>query len=90
VAGRNAASHRAQLEALAAARRAGDRSQEVRISAEIPIKVWFGPTPANQVVAQVDELLAAADTVDPVRAEGHVLDVVVQRDDRVQQHLRAT
>jgi class 3 adenylate cyclase/tetratricopeptide (TPR) repeat protein len=73
VAGRNAASHRAQLEALAAARRAGDRSQEVRISAEIPIKVWFGPTPANDVVAQVDELLAAADTVDPVRAEALIV-----------------
>ena len=73
VAGRNAESHRAQLEALAAARRAGDRSQEVRVAAEIPVKVWFGPTPANEVAAQVRELLEAADTPMPVQAEALII-----------------
>ena len=90
VAGRNAESHRAQLEALAAARRAGDRSQEVRVAAEIPVRVWFGPTPAIEVAAQVRELLEAADTPMPVQAEALIIrgvaraaagDVAIGRED---------
>ena len=73
VAGRNAESHRAQLEALAAARRAGDRSQEVRVATEIPVKVWFGPTPADEVAAQVRELLEVADTPMAVQAEALII-----------------
>ncbi len=73
VAGRNAESHSAQLDALAAARRAGDRSQEVRVAAEIPVKVWFGPTPSIEVAAQVRELLEAADTPMPIQAEALII-----------------
>ncbi|HEY2789957.1 MAG TPA: AAA family ATPase, partial [Gaiellales bacterium] len=36
------ASHRAQLKALAAARRGGDRAQEVRAASDIPLRLWFG------------------------------------------------
>ena len=73
VAGRNAESHRARLEALAAARRAGDRSQQVRVAAEIPVAVWFGPTRANDVAREVQEMLDAADPPIPVQAEALII-----------------
>jgi class 3 adenylate cyclase/tetratricopeptide (TPR) repeat protein len=67
--GRHEASHDAHLEALAAARRAGDRAQEARVAADIPITMWFGPTPVDEILTYVGELLDASDTARPVRAE---------------------
>jgi class 3 adenylate cyclase/tetratricopeptide (TPR) repeat protein len=73
IGGRNEESHRARLEALAAARRAGDRAQEIRVAADIPIVLWFGPTPVNAVNEYVDGLLGEADTPIPMQAEALVI-----------------
>ena len=67
------ASHRAQLEALAAARRAGDRAQEVRVASDIPLRLWFGPTPVDEVLAHVGRLLGDAASPDPVHADALIV-----------------
>ena len=63
------AAHRALLQALEAARRAGDRAQEVRVASDIPLMLWFGPTPADEVIAHVGGVLDAAAPPRTIHAE---------------------
>ena len=67
--GRYEESHQASLEALAAARRAGDHAQVVRVAADLPIALWFGPTPAAEVTAYVRDVIPAMNLGMPVQAE---------------------
>ncbi len=63
------ASHQALLQALAAARRAGDRAQEVRVASDIPLTLWFGPTPVDELIANVGGSLDPVTPPRPIHAE---------------------